>query len=213
VRIEGLVLTRAESNCLLVGSPRTREALVVDPGDAAARISARLAELGWRPTLIVITHAHWDHVNASGALASQFGVEVGMHPADEELLRAVPEVTFERTGERGPEVPVVSRKLGEGDVVGIGDERLRVVHTPGHTPGSVCLVGDGLVLSGDTLMAGWVGRTDRPGGDQVAMRSSLWDRLLTLPDETRVYAGHLGPTSIGAERRGNPYLNGTLPMR
>jgi glyoxylase-like metal-dependent hydrolase (beta-lactamase superfamily II) len=136
-----------------------------------------------------------------------------MHPADEALLRAVPEVTRERTGARGPQPPDVRRRLSAGEVVGVGDERLWVLHTPGHTPGSLCLVGERVVFSGDTLMAGWVGRTDRPGGDRTAIRSSLWDHLLRLPDDTRVYAGHLGVTSIGAERRDNPYLNGTLPLR
>jgi glyoxylase-like metal-dependent hydrolase (beta-lactamase superfamily II) len=213
VRIERLVLTSAESNCWLVGSVPAREALVIDPGEDPARVAGRLAELGWRPRLIVITHAHWDHVNACAALASRFGVEVAMHPADADLLRAVPEVTLERSGARGPAPPLVGRSLADGDVVRFGSEQLRVWHTPGHTPGSVCLLGDGVVFSGDTLMAGWVGRTDRPGGDQPAIRASLWDRLLTLPDDTRVYAGHLEVTTIGAERRDNPYLTGKLPLR
>ncbi|HEY2595817.1 MAG TPA: MBL fold metallo-hydrolase [Chloroflexota bacterium] len=213
MRIERLVLTSAESNCWLVGSEPAREALVIDPGEDPARVAGRLAELGWRPTLIVITHAHWDHVNACAELATRFGAEVAMHPADSDLLRLVPEVTLERTGARGPQPPVVGRLLADGDVVGFGDEQLRIWHTPGHTPGSVCLLGDGLVFSGDTLMAGWVGRTDRPGGDQPAIRASLWDRLLTLPDDTRVYAGHLEVTTIGVERRDNPYLTEQLPLR
>jgi glyoxylase-like metal-dependent hydrolase (beta-lactamase superfamily II) len=187
--------------------------MVIDPGDDAPRIAWRLSELGWWPTLVVITHAHWDHVNACAALARQFGVQVAMHPADAELLHAVPDVTLARTGIRGPEPPSVERPLATGDVLRVGDEELRVLHTPGHTPGSICLVGAGVVFSGDTLMAGWVGRTDMPGGDQRAIRSSLWERLLALPDETALYPGHLEVTSIGAERRNNPYLNGGLPLR
>ena len=216
MRIERLVLTRAESNCWLIGADAgsaSDEALIVDPGDDDARIAACLAELGWRPTLIVITHAHWDHVNACAALSRRLGVEVAMHPADAELLRAAPEVTFARTGLLGPAPPSALRPLAHGEVLRVGGEPLQVLHTPGHTPGSICLVADGVVFSGDTLMPGWVGRTDMPGGDQHAMRQSLWQCLLALPDATRVYPGHLEVTSIGIERRDNPYLNGTLPLR
>jgi glyoxylase-like metal-dependent hydrolase (beta-lactamase superfamily II) len=213
VRIENLVLTSAESNCWLVGSEPSGEAIVVDPGDDAARIAERLSRLDWRPTLVVITHAHWDHVNACAALSAQFGVQVAMHPGDAELLRGVREVTFERTGVLGPQPPSVTRPLADGQVLGVGDAQLRVLHTPGHTSGSICLVGDGVVFSGDTLMHGWVGRTDMPGGDQRAMRTSLWERLLRLPDDTTVYPGHLEVTSIGAERRDNPYLTGALALR
>jgi glyoxylase-like metal-dependent hydrolase (beta-lactamase superfamily II) len=213
VIIDRLVLTSAESNCFIVGSERTREAIVIDPGADPERISSRLGELDLRLTLVVITHAHWDHVNAAGALSGIPGAPVAMHPADGHILGLAPEVTRERTGVRGPEPPSIGRALAEGDELSIGDVSLRVLHTPGHSPGSICLLGDGILFSGDTLMTGWVGRTDRPGGDQQAIRSSLWDRLLYLPDETAVYAGHLEPTTIGAERGDNPYLNGQLPLR
>jgi glyoxylase-like metal-dependent hydrolase (beta-lactamase superfamily II) len=213
VILDRLVLTSAESNCFIVGSERGREAIVIDPGAEAERISRRLAEVDLRPTMVIITHAHWDHVNAAGALSEQYSAPVAMHPADRDLLTLVPEVTRQRTGTRGPEPPCIGRALADGDELSIGDLSLRVMHTPGHTPGSVCLLGEGILFSGDTLMAGWVGRTDRPGGDQQAIRTSLWDRLLRLPDETMVYAGHLETTSIGAERRDNPYLNGRLPLR
>jgi hydroxyacylglutathione hydrolase len=213
VNIDRLILTSAESNCYLVSCARTRQALVIDPGDDPDRIQARLAELDLKPTLIVITHAHWDHVNAAGALANRSGAAVAMHPADADLLAKAPEVTLERIGVRGPRPPSIDRALAEGDELSAGDVRLGVLHTPGHTPGSICLLGDGILFSGDTLMAGWVGRTDRPGGDQTAIRTSLWDRLLRLPDATRVFAGHLEPTTIDAERQTNPYLNGTLALR
>ena len=213
MRIERLVLTSAESNCWLVGSEASGEAVIIDPGDDAERIAGRVSELGWRPTLVVITHAHWDHVNACTALAARFGVEVAMHAGDAGLLRAVPEITLARTGALGPAPPWVLRCVADGEVLRVGAEELRVLHTPGHTPGSICLVGEGIIFSGDTLMPGWVGRTDMPGGDQAAIRTSLWDRLLTLPAETVIYPGHLDVSTIGAERRDNPYLNGTLPLR
>jgi len=213
VLIDRLVLTSAESNCYLVGCERTRQAIVVDPGDDADRIFARAGELGMYPRLVVITHAHWDHVNAAGKLAERAGCPIAMHPADADLLALVPEVTRERTGTVGPPPPAIDRQLSHGEVVSAGDLRLNVLHTPGHTPGSVCLLGDGILFSGDTLMAGWIGRTDRPGGSQPDIRSSVWDQLLTLPDDTLVYAGHLEPTSIGVERRENPYLTGQLPLR
>jgi glyoxylase-like metal-dependent hydrolase (beta-lactamase superfamily II) len=221
VIIERLVLTSAESNCYIVGCEWTRQALIVDPGDDAAGIAARLADCELRASLVLITHAHWDHVNAAGALARDRQVPVALHPADLPLLAGVPDVTRERIGQPGPEPPRVDRLLGDRQELQVGELHMRVLHTPGHTPGSVCLLSQpvdndqrALVLfSGDTLMAGWVGRTDRPGGDQQAIRASLWDRLLRLPDETRVYAGHLDPTTIGVERHDNPYLNGQLPLR
>ena len=211
--IDRLVLTIAESNCYLVGCERTRQAIVVDPGDAADRILARAVELGMYPRLVVITHAHWDHVNAAAAISERSGCPIALHPADVDLLRPIPEITRERTGTLGPPPPAIDRPLCHGDILEVGDVRMTVLHTPGHTPGSVCLSGDGILFSGDTLMAGWIGRTDRPGGSQPAIRSSVWDRLLRLPDDTLIYAGHLEPTSVGVERRDNPYLNGRLPLR
>ena len=211
--IDSLVLTSAESNCHIVGDESALQAMVIDPGAEPDRISSRLRELDLKLALVVITHAHWDHVNAAGALSVQHGAPVAMHPADIPLLALVQEVTRDRTGQLGPEPPSISRQLADGDELAMGEVTLRVLHTPGHSPGSICLLGPGAVFSGDTLMAGWVGRTDRPGGSQEAIRASLWDRLLTLPDEMAVYAGHLEPTTIGAERRDNPYLNGKLPLR
>jgi hydroxyacylglutathione hydrolase len=213
VLIDRLVLTIAESNCYLVSCERTHQAIVVDPGQDADRILARAAELEVSPQLVVITHAHWDHVNAAGQVAQSSRCPIAMHLADADLLTLVPEVTRERTGAMGPPPPTIDRPLTHGDVLRVGDVQLNVLHTPGHTPGSVCLLGEGILFSGDTLMAGWVGRTDRPGGSQAAIRSSLWDQLLSLPDETLVYAGHLEPTSIGLERRTNPYLTEQLPLR
>ncbi len=215
VLIKRLVLTIAESNCYLVGCERTRQAIVVDPGDDADRILARAEELGMYPRLVVITHAHWDHVNAAGVVAERSGCPIAMHPADLALLALAPDITRERIGIRGPEPPRIDQPLADSDVLHIGDVDLAVLHTPGHTPGSICLLADAeaALFSGDTLMAGWVGRTDRPGGDRAAIRASLWNRLLALPDETRVFAGHLDQTTIGSERRDNPYLNGSLPLR
>lgn len=211
--LDRLVLTSAESNCYLVSGQHRREAMVIDPGGDPDRIAHRLEELDLHLKLVVITHAHWDHVNGAGPLAQQFDVPVVMHPADATLLNSVPEVTRDRTGSLAPEPPSVDRALADGDELIVEDDVFTVLHTPGHTPGSICIYRNGVLFSGDTLMAGWVGRTDRPGGDQDAIRSSLWERILRLPDDTVVYAGHLEPTSIGVERRDNPYLNGLLPLR
>lgn len=181
--IDRLVLTTAESNCYIVGGEHARDAMVIDPGDDVERISRRLEELDLRLKLVVITHAHWDHVNAAGGLSVRHGAPVALHSADLPLLSLVQEVTRDRTGAPGPEPPSIARPLGDGDELIIDSLNFTVLHTPGHTPGSVCLLGEGVLFSGDTLMAGWVGRTDRPGGDQQAIRSSLWDRLLRLADE------------------------------
>lgn len=183
-------------NCYVV---RAGEGLaaVVDPGDDAERILALLEREGLRAACVLLTHAHWDHVGAVADVAGAHGAPVMLHRADLPMLE-----------EWSPRPVEPARFLDHGDTVEVGDLRCDVLHTPGHTPGSVCYRWDGGLFSGDTLFAGAVGRWDFPGGSREDLMRSLRERVLTLPDDLAVYPGHGPATSIGRERRDNPHLSG-----
>jgi glyoxylase-like metal-dependent hydrolase (beta-lactamase superfamily II) len=193
-RVVGPIAT----NVHVLADPRSREAIAIDTATPSlAWISDELAERDWTLKLIVSTHGHWDHIGDNAAVAAHTGAEIAAHPLDRHRLEH-PEPLF-APFEIPPSVPAV--ELEEGGVVRFGELRLTVLHTPGHTEGSVCLYSadDGLLLSGDTLFAGGWGRVDLPGGDQEAMVASL-TRLLDLEDRVAVLPGHGRPTSIGRER-------------
>jgi glyoxylase-like metal-dependent hydrolase (beta-lactamase superfamily II) len=186
------------TNLYLIGDPRTREAIAIDTAiPSLALLQGALAERDWTLKLIVSTHGHWDHIGDNAAVAEHTGARVAVHPADRSMLEH-PQPLW-APFEIPPSVPAV--ELAEGGEVRFGDLRLRVLHTPGHTPGSVCLIeaDSGTLLSGDTLFAGGWGRVDLPGGDPGAMVESL-GRLLDLEDHVRVLPGHGGATTIGRER-------------
>lgn len=203
--LETLVLGELAVNCYIAGCSETKDALVIDPGSDAPAILRRLETLGLRARVIVLTHGHWDHAGAAAALGKATGAELFCHHAEAALLgdpRANLSAFFSR--ETSPAVP--DRLLSDGDTVRVGRLSFTVLHTPGHTPGGLCLYGEGLVFTGDTLFAGGVGRTDLPGGDFRVLLASIREKLLPLDDDTRVYPGHGPSTTIGDERRENPYL-------
>jgi hydroxyacylglutathione hydrolase len=193
-RVVGPVAT----NVHVLADPRTREAIAIDAAiPSLAWIVDELAERGWTLKLIVSTHGHWDHMGDNAALNAHTGADIAVHPLDRHRLEE-PQPLW-APFEIPPCVPAV--ELVEGGEVRFGEIRLRVLHTPGHTEGSVCLLSgdDGLLLSGDTLFAGGWGRTDLPGGDPGALVESLV-RLLDLEDTVHVLPGHGRETTIGAER-------------
>lgn len=196
-----------ETNCYLVGD-RGLPGLLVDPGDEPGRVRTALSGAGFSSLVVVNTHGHFDHAGANG-LAAEAGARLLAHRLDEPMLALAGEhrAYFLGPGPH-PEVPLPDGFLEEGDELAVGAGTLRVLHTPGHSPGSICLVGAGVLFSGDTLFAGDIGRTDLEGGDPAAMRFSL-ARLLELPDETVVYPGHGPATSIGRERAMLKSLSGT----
>ena len=186
------------TNVHVLADPRSREAIAIDTAiPSLAWIAEELAARDWTLKLIVSTHGHWDHTGDNAAVAAHTGAEIAVHALDRERL-IDPQPLF-APFEIPPSVPAV--ELAEGGLIHFGEVRLRVLHTPGHTEGSVCLLAEdeGLLYSGDTLFAGGWGRVDLPGGDQVAMVDSL-ARLSGLEDHIGVFPGHGGATTIGRER-------------
>ena len=194
-------------NCTILGDETTHEAMVVDPGDNIPEILARLRKHGLTLKQIVVTHAHIDHVGGAALLKKATGAPVLLNQQDLGLL----EMMEMQAGWLGIETPAVAApdvSAEDGLVIGLATLPAEVLHTPGHTPGSICLLfkEQQLLVAGDTLFAGSIGRTDLPGGDGPQILRSLRERLLTLPDNTRVLPGHGMGTTIGEERQSNPFL-------
>jgi len=181
------------------------EALAIDPGDVTLRMLRLLADYTVRG--IVNTHCHCDHCGGNAELKAKTGADLLIHPEDLPLLRSM-EVQARMFGIGVTPSPDPDRFLNEGDEVAVGAARFKVLHAPGHSPGHIVLAGNGIALVGDVLFAGSIGRTDLPGGDYRQLLNSIHAKLLTLPDETVVYSGHGPETTIGTERRTNPFLAG-----
>ena len=210
-------------NCTLLGDPATGEAIVIDPGLASglpsgpatpgdpAHLLSRLQALGLRLTQILITHAHIDHIGGALALKEATGAPILLHQADLPLL-AMMEQQAGWLGIAPPTVAPPDLSAEDGLRVGLPGLAGEVLHTPGHTEGSICVLfaQAGLLIAGDTLFAGSIGRTDLPGGDSRRILHSIHDRLLPLPDHTLVIPGHGEHTTVGAERESNPFLRRLL---
>lgn len=192
------VVGPAATNVHLMADPATREAIAIDAATPSlAWIVDELAERGWTLKLIVSTHGHWDHIGDNAAVAAHTGADIAVHPLDRDRLEHP--VPVSAPFDIPPSVPAI--ELAEGDMIRFGAIRLRVLHTPGHTEGSVCLLAedDGILYSGDTLFAAGWGRVDLPGGDAGAMVESI-ARLTTLEDAIAALPGHGAATTIGRER-------------
>jgi glyoxylase-like metal-dependent hydrolase (beta-lactamase superfamily II) len=200
-------------NCTILGDEVTREALVVDPGDNLPEILSRLQKHGLTVRQIVVTHAHIDHVGGAAQLRKLTGAPVVMNQQDLGLLGMM-EMQAGWLGVPTPQVAPPDASAEDGLTIGLAALPAQVLHTPGHTPGSICLLfsNQHLLLAGDTLFAGSIGRTDLPGGDGQQILRSLRERLLVLPDATRVVPGHGPETTIGEERQSNPFLQPKFRM-
>jgi glyoxylase-like metal-dependent hydrolase (beta-lactamase superfamily II) len=197
-------------NSYLVIDEASGTCAVVDPGEGAGLILHKVEQAGVRPVAIWVTHAHLDHVMGVAQVRSATGAPVWLHAADRPLYDRVPQQA-EAFGFSAAAVPAPDHAWAHGDVARVGGLSFQVRHTPGHSPGSVSLVGEGVAFVGDVLFQGSIGRTDLPGGDHQTLIDSIERELLVLPDSTIVYSGHGPQTTIGAERRSNPFLTGALP--
>ncbi len=198
-----------QCNCSIIGDEGTHEAMVIDPGDDISRVLALLAKHGLSVKQIVITHAHIDHVGGAMKLRQVTGAPILLNQNDYSLLKML-DMQAAWVGMASPGKVEIDQPLAEGDKLSTGSLEATVLHTPGHTEGSVCLYfpAQQKLIAGDTLFAGSIGRTDLPGGSFEKIMSSLRQRVLALPDDTMVIPGHGPLTTIGEERESNPFLTG-----
>ena len=204
--IERLVVGSLASNCYIVGSEATGKGMIIDPGDESERILEKANDLQLDIKNILLTHGHFDHIGAVKDISEATGAEICIHPDDAGYLQGKHESNFFTISYPAASSP--KRLINDGDEITIGDLRFLVIHTPGHTPGGICLLGQGVVFTGDTLFDHSIGRSDLPGGSSNQLINSLHTKLMILPDETMVYPGHGPETKIGEERQGNPFLRG-----
>ncbi|MEF9425995.1 MAG: MBL fold metallo-hydrolase [Candidatus Mariimomonas ferrooxydans] len=199
--VKKLVVGPLEENCYIIGDSKTKQAIVVDPGDEPDRIIDLIKENGFAVKSIICTHAHFDHLGAIGDIKKATGAKILINNEDIELYEKVKDQAV-FWGYELDDMPEPDGLLKEGDKVRVGNLTFIVLHTPGHSPGGICLYGEGIVVTGDTLFQGSVGRTDFQGGDMTKLKESF-RRLLDLPEDTTVLSGHGSETTIGNEKREN----------
>lgn len=209
IDIEQRLVGRMMVFCYIVSCTETKEALVIDPGGNEEELVKRIKERGLNLKYIVNTHFHGDHTCGNEQMKSLTGAQIIIHEADAPFLSA--EVAREMSRRMGfTPSPPADITVKDGDTITIGRVSLKVIHTPGHSPGGICLLGEGNLFSGDTLFVGGIGRTDLPGASHTLFMRSLQEKLLTLPDETKVWPGHdYGPnpsSTIGLEKLANQWL-------
>ncbi|MCB2146990.1 MAG: MBL fold metallo-hydrolase [Deltaproteobacteria bacterium] len=210
--IRQMALGPIQANCFILGCEETRQAVVIDPGDENDRILATLAKDRLTVVHIINTHGHFDHVGANKRLKEVTGADILIHSADAPMLAQL-SATAAAWGLAAENSPTADRLLKDGDTITFGTHTLTVLHTPGHTPGGICLsieythagAPKKAIFVGDTLFAGSIGRTDFPGGNLDTLISSIRTKLFSLEDEVKVYPGHMGNTTIGVEKRTNPF--------
>jgi hydroxyacylglutathione hydrolase len=202
---ERVVVGALETNCYLVYCEQTMDCAVVDPGAEPEKIVHVIEQKGLRPSVLINTHGHVDHVGANKDIKERYGIPLCIHSSDSAMLRNLLNSTmgFFIGAKKSPPP---DRFIEEGEEIHIGNSRLKVIHTPGHSPGSVSLSGDGFLLSGDMLFCGGVGRTDLPGGSWAELEKSIKDKIYSLPDDTFILPGHGPLTTVGQEKKSNPFV-------
>ena len=207
MKVQTFTVGKLFTNCYVAACPQTREAIIIDPGFESSVEAAeifRYIEEALKLKFIVNTHGHPDHVCGNGIVKEKFKTPILIHEKDAHMLGKVGKVIAKFFGFKNSSPPA-DVLLKDGDTVKFGNQTLKVMHTPGHSPGSISLLGEKEVFTGDTLFAGSIGRTDLPQGSETEMKSSL-KKLARLPDFFKVYPGHGPPTTIGEENANNPFL-------
>ncbi len=206
IQVERLGVGPFQANCYLVHDRASGEGCVIDPGAEGERILERVAALGFRPRYVLLTHGHGDHIGALDRVAGALRCPVYVHPGDAPML-ASPAANLSAFAGTPVTTTVAFRTYDDGDVLPLGGRTIRVLHTPGHSAGGVSLfLGPDVLFSGDALFRRSIGRTDFPGGSYPVLRKAIEEKILSLSDEVVVYPGHEGPTTVGEERRENPFL-------
>lgn len=201
--INALSVGPFQANCYIVGSENTGDGMLIDPGDEADEILGNVARQNLKISLIVLTHGHIDHIGAVKEIKDATKAPIAIHAEDAKNLSR--NATSTMFGLSYPAPPAPDRLLKDGDVIKVGDLSFTVISTPGHSPGSMCLFGQGVLFSGDTLFREGIGRSDLPGGNYRELMASL-HRLMALPEDTVVYPGHGPKTTIGTEKKQNPFI-------
>lgn len=207
MKVEMLVVGPVATNCYIVWCEDSWEAMVIDPGDEGGKILEAIRREEVEVKYVVNTHGHLDHIGANDVVRKACGAPLLIHRLDAEALEN-PELNLSAFFWREVKASPPDKVLEEGDHIRLGKLKFKVLHTPGHSPGSICLLGEEAIFTGDTLFAGSIGRTDMPGGSFQKIMYSLKHRLLPLPDSLKVYPGHGPETVLGYEKRVNPYLRG-----
>jgi len=202
--IKKLTVGPIMANCFILGCEETREAVVIDPGDETDRILTVLEESDLKVKYIIDTHGHFDHVGGNKKLKDITGADIMIHVLDAPMLNHL-SASAAAWGFSADDSPSPDKILEEGDTITFGNITLKVIHTPGHSPGGISLFSDGYVFVGDTLFAGSIGRTDFPGGDYKTLISNIRNKLFVLGDDVQVFTGHGPETTIGKEKRFNPF--------
>jgi len=204
MNIETMVVGPLQVNCYILYDD-TKEAIIIDPGDDGEKISARLTELDLKLKTIVNTHGHFDHIGANQYLKDNTGAKLMVHGEDVEYLQNA-DIAASAFGIEAEPSPDPDTCLKEDDVIEAGKMKLRVIHTPGHSPGGICLLADHDLFSGDTLFAGSIGRTDLVGGSHEHLLDSVRSKLFILGESIKVHPGHGPSTTIGDEKKHNPFF-------
>ena len=211
--VRGIVVGVFAENCWIIGSRRTGEGICIDPGDQPEEILALARDMGVTIKAIANSHAHLDHILGVRDVQAASGAKFLLHPSEIEGARSAGQHSAMMLGRQVEPPPEPDGLLADGDEVDVAGLKLKVIHTPGHTQGSVSFYTDGLLFSGDTLFRGSIGRTDLPGGNYEQEMASIVDKLLALPDDTIVLPGHMQETRIGHERQTNPFVLEELARR
>lgn len=206
MKIEHYVVGVVGTNCYLAINEETKECLIIDPGDNAKQLAQKITDGGYTPVAILLTHGHFDHIMGVEGLRAQFDIPVYVQEDDAQMLE---DPSLNACGMIGATVSLkADHTVKDGDILNLAGLEIRVIHTPGHTPGGACYYfpSEEVLFSGDTLFCESVGRTDLPGGSMSALVRSIKEKVFKLPDLTIVYTGHGEPTKISDEKRYNPFI-------